>query len=135
MKYNEILMQIMKYNEILMKSNETQWNSQEIQWNTTKYNKRLMRYSRNQGNTMTYNETQQNTIKYNEMHTKCNEMLRVSCLGSSPSLRTPGLAFPSCGLVANWLLVSEPGFFRVLADFGRILFFMWEFRSISNIVY
>ena len=34
-----------------------------------------------------------------------------------------------------WALVSEPGFFRVLADFGRNLFFMWEFRSISNIVY
>ena len=32
----------------------------------------------------------------------------------------------------DWLLVSEPGFFRVLADLGRILFLMLEFRSISR---
>ena len=34
----------------------------------------------------------------------------------------------------SWLLVSEPGFFEAPVDFGRIPKFMWEFRSISNIV-
>ena len=41
----------------------------------------------------------------------------------------------SLGGFLSWLLVSGPGFFSVLVDFGRISIFMWEFRSMSNIVY
>ena len=76
-----------------MKCNESQRNemkSNEIQQFTTKFNETLMKY----------NEMQQNTMKYDEIHTKCNRMLRVSCLGSSPSLRTDGHLYESKSLYA-----------------------------------
>ena len=41
----------------------------------------------------------------------------------------------ACSRAYFGIVVSEPGFFKVWADFGRISTFMWKWRSISNIVY
>ena len=38
------------------------------------------------------------------------------------------------GTIAYWLLVSEPGFLKVLDDFGRTFKFIWKLRPRSNIV-